>query len=95
MATISIDSAEVVRLIPGYGFEIAEQIKTFKGDLIKVYYAVWYKDANVAVGDLVSVEGDYSAKLDEYTGADNIPKHKISVSINNPAIMPVTEDAPF
>lgn len=95
MATISVDTATVVRLIPGYGFEIAEEIKIKSGDTIKVYYTVWDNKANVAVGDVLSVEGDYSAKLDEYTGADNVPKRKVSVSINNPAIMPATEDAPF
>lgn len=94
MATIEVENASVVRIIEGYGFEVAETI-LIKGEERKNYYTVWNKTAKVAVGDVVTVQGDYSAKVDSFTGRDNQPRNKVAVSINNAEVMTTTEDAPF
>jgi len=92
MATITVENGKVSRLIPGYGFEVTE-IRTVKGEEYKSYYTVWNKDVKVEIGDIVTVEGDYSAKVDSYTDKTNTPRTKVSVSVNNAEVM--LADAPF
>lgn len=92
MATIEIENAKVSRLIPGYGFEVTET-RLVKGEEYKSYYTIWNKEVSVEVGDIVTVQGDFSAKVDSYTGKDNQPRNKVSVSVNNAEVM--TADAPF
>lgn len=93
MATIEIENAKVSRLIPGYGFEVTET-RLVKGEEYKSYYTIWNKEVSVEVGDIVTVQGDFSAKVDSYTGKDNQPRNKVSVSVNNAEVM-TSEDAPF
>lgn len=95
MATIEVENATVTRLIEGYGFEVREDIQLKSGDTITKYFTVWNKSVKPQVGDVVRVQGDFSAKIDEYTGKDNVPKRKLSVSINNAEVMVETADAPF
>ena len=92
MATINIENGKVSRIIEGYGFEVTE-IRTVKGEEYKSYYTVWNKDVKVEIGDIVTVEGDYSAKIDTYTDKTNTPRTKVSVSVNNAEVM--LADAPF
>lgn len=92
MATINIENGKVVRVIDGYGFEIVES-RLVKGEEYKSYFTVWNKEAKVQVGDIVTVEGDYSAKVDSYTDKTNTPRTKVSVSVNNAEVM--LADAPF
>ncbi len=92
MATINIENGKVSRIIEGYGFEVTE-IRTVKGEEYKSYYTVWNRDVKVSLGDIVTVEGDYSAKVDSYTDKTNTPRTKVSVSANNAAVM--LADAPF
>ncbi len=92
MATITVENGKVSRLIAGYGFELTET-RLVKGEEYKSYYTVWNKEAKVQVGDIVTVEGDYSAKVDSYTDKTNTPRTKVSVSVNNAEVM--LADAPF
>lgn len=92
MATINIENGKVSRIIEGYGFELTET-RFVKGEEYKSYYTVWNKEAKVSLGDIVTVEGDYSAKIDSYTDKTNTPRTKVSVSINNAEVM--LADAPF
>jgi RNA-binding protein YlmH len=92
MASITIENGKVSRIIAGYGFELTE-IRMVKGEEYKSYYTVWNKDVKVELGDIVTVEGDYSAKVDSYTDKTNTPRTKVSVSVNNAEVM--LADAPF
>jgi ribosome maturation factor RimP len=92
MATINIENGKVSRIIEGYGFELTE-IRMVKGEEYKSYYTIWNKEAKVNIGDIVTVEGDYSAKVDSYTDKTNTPRTKVSVSVNNAEVM--LADAPF
>jgi ribosome maturation factor RimP len=92
MATINIENGKVSRIIEGYGFELTE-IRMVKGEEYKTYYTIWNKEAKVSLGDIVTVEGDYSAKIDSYTDKTNVPRTKVSVSVNNAEVM--LADAPF
>lgn len=93
MATITIENAKVSRIIEGWGFEVTES-RLVKGEEYKSYYTVWNKDVKVQLGDIVTVEGDYSAKIDSYTDKTNQPATKLSVSVNNAEVL-LSEDAPF
>jgi hypothetical protein len=93
MATIEIENAKVSRIIEGWGFEVTET-RLVKGEEYKSYYTVWNKDVKVEVGDIVTVQGDYSAKIDNYTDKTNQPATKLSVSVNNAEVL-LSEDAPF
>jgi hypothetical protein len=92
MASITIENGKVSRIIEGYGFELTE-IRMVKGEEYKSYFTVWNKEAKVSIGDIVTVEGDYSAKVDSYTDKTNTPRTKVSVSVNNAEVM--LADAPF
>jgi hypothetical protein len=92
MAMINIENGKVSRIIEGYGFELTE-IRLVKGEEYKSYYTVWNREVKVEIGDIVTVEGIYSAKIDSYTDKTNTPRTKISVSVNNADVM--IADAPF
>jgi hypothetical protein len=91
MAKIQIETAEVFKIIEGYGFRAVENFKLRNGEDAKRYYTVW-TDQKVQEGDVVSIEGDLSVKVEEYTGKDNQPKTSAAVHVNNARI---TADAPF
>jgi hypothetical protein len=92
MAMINIENGKVSRIIEGYGFEVTE-IRFVKGEEYKSYYTVWNREVKVEIGDIVTVEGIYSAKIDSYTDKTNTPRTKISVSVNNAEVL--LADAPF
>ena len=91
MAKTQIETAEVFKIIEGYGFRAVENFKLRNGEDAKRYYTIW-TDQKVQEGDVVSIEGDLSVKVEEYTGKDNQPKTSAAVHVNNARI---TADAPF
>ena len=92
MATVTIENAQVFKLIDGYGFKAVEKFKLRSGEEGKRYFTIWTKE-KVAEGDIVTIEGDLSVKIEEYTGKDNQPKTSAAVHVNNALIM--TANAPF
>lgn len=91
MAKVEIQNAEVFKIIEGYGFRAVEKFKLRNGDEGKKYYTVW-TDQKVNEGDVVSIQGDLSVKIEEFTGRDNQPKTAAAIHVNNARI---TADAPF
>lgn len=91
MAKIQIENAEVFKIIEGYGFRAVESFTLRNGENAKRYYTVW-TDQKVNEGDSVSIEGDLSVKVEEYTDKNNQPKTSAAVHVNNARI---TADAPF
>ena len=63
-----------------------------KGEERKTYYTVWTKES-VNEGDIITIEGDLSVKLEEFTGKDNQPKKVAAIHVNNALVM--KEEAPF
>jgi hypothetical protein len=95
MATVTIKSAQVARIIEGHGFAAAETFKKRDGSEGKSYYTVW-SDARVAVGDTVSISGLLGVKLEEYTTRDGERKQTAAASINNAEVKVLeTDEAPF
>lgn len=93
MAKITIENAQVFRIIEGYGFKAVENFKLRSGEDAKRYYTVWTKE-QFSEGDAVSITGDLSVKVEEYTGRDNEPKTSAAVHVNNP-IIKADSSAPF
>jgi hypothetical protein len=96
MATVTIKSAQVARIIEGYGFSVAETFKKRDGSEGKSYYTVW-TDKKFAVGDKVSVSGLLGVKLEEYTNDAGELKQTAAASINNPEVklLESADEAPF
>lgn len=92
MAKVKITGAKVERLIPGYGFVATEPYTLANGESAKAWFTVW-TNTQAQEGDIIDVTGDLSVKLDEYTGADNIPKTRASANINNAKVE--SANAPF
>jgi hypothetical protein len=95
MATVTIENARVERIIVGYGFKASETTKV-KGEERKTWYTVWTKES-AKEGDILTIEGELSVKLETFTGRDNQPKQTAAIHINNALIMSndVVEDLPF
>jgi len=91
MATATIENARVERLIPGYGFKATETTMV-KGEERKTWFTVWTKET-VAEGDILTIEGELSVKLESFTGRDNQPKQTAAIHLNNALVMKA--DAPF
>lgn len=91
MATINIENAKVEKIITGYGFRISETT-IVKGEERKTYMTVWSKE-QVNEGDILTIEGELSVKLEEFTGKDNQPKKVAAIHVNNALVM--KEDLPF
>jgi len=94
MATVKIDRGTVFRIIENYGFVATEEVKNRNGETIKLYYTVWTNE-KVKLGDEVEISGQLGVKLEEYTGADNIPKTKAATHINHAFVGFHESDAPF
>jgi hypothetical protein len=93
MATITIENARVERIITGYGFKASESTLV-KGEEKKTWFTVWTKET-VTEGQIVTVEGDLSVKLEEFTGRDGLPKQTAAIHVNNALLMTAEVDAPF
>jgi len=93
MAKVIIEAAKVERLIPGYGFAATESYTTKDGEVRKTWFTVWTKNT-VSVGDIMSVEGELSVKVSEYTDKEGQSKTKAEANINNAKLMQ-SNDAPF
>ena len=93
MATITIENVRVERIIEGYGFK-ATATTIVKGEERKTWFTVWTKEA-AKEGDILTIEGELSVKLESFTGRDNLPKQTAAIHVNNALIMSAEVDAPF
>jgi hypothetical protein len=87
MASIKVKGTVSRVFYEGKGLEVSEQFQTKAGESITKRYTVWLKQAGTYdVGDEVSVEGLYSAEIDNWTNKEGEAKQSIKVSINNPNV---------
>jgi FKBP-type peptidyl-prolyl cis-trans isomerase (trigger factor) len=94
MATVTIKNATVTRIIPNYGFKAAVEVPLKSGDTKKETYTVW-TDATVREGDVVSVNGLLSAKVEEFEGRDGKTVRYAAIHVNNAKIETAEANAPF
>jgi hypothetical protein len=91
MATVTIEDAKVFKIIEGYGFRAVEEFKLRNGEDAKRYFTIW-TDQRVEEGQVFTISGDLSVKIEEYTNRDNEPKTSAAVHVNNAKLK---ADAPF
>jgi hypothetical protein len=89
MASIKVKGTISRVFYEGKGLEVSEQFTTKSGESITKRYTVWLKQPGLFdVGDEVSVEGLFSAEIDNWTNKEGEAKQSIKVSINNPSVTP-------
>jgi len=93
MATVTIENAKVERLIAGYGFKASEST-LIKSEERKTWFTVWTKEA-VTEGQVVTIEGDLSVKIEEFTGRDGSPRQTAAIHVNNALLLTQDVEAPF
>ena len=87
MASIKVKGTVSRVFYEGKGLEVSEQFQTKAGESITKRYTVWLKQPGLFdVGDEVSVEGLYSAEIDNWVNKEGEAKQSIKVSINNPNV---------
>ena len=91
MATVTIENAEVFRIIDGYGFKATVEVPLKSGETKKERYTVWTKTA-VREGDIVTIKGLLGVKMEEFTNQSGELVRYAAVHVNNAA---VEADAPF
>lgn len=86
MALIKIENATVTRHVGSNGaFAVEEQVTLPDGRSFPKSYTVWLKGTPPAVGSLVSVAGQFSAKTREYAAPSGM-KTAVDISINEPEV---------
>jgi hypothetical protein len=90
MAEVIIKEAMVQRLIPGYGFVVAESFKKTDGEMGKSYYTIW-SDFKCEEGEIVNVKGLLGVKMNEYENKAGEMIQSAQASVNNAT---VERDAP-
>lgn len=94
MALIKIESGEVTRHVGSNGaFAVGEEVNLPDGRSFMKQYTVWAQGEPPQIGQIVSVIGQYSAKIREYV-APTGPKTAIDVSINEPEVTMLGVPAP-
>jgi hypothetical protein len=102
MAIVKLESVEVTRSVGSNGaFAVAETITTNTGASFPKSWTVWAQGSDSpAVGSLVTVVGEFSAKTRTYPAPSGM-KTAIDLNINNPEVTVLhskkeeTEGAPF
>lgn len=89
MAKILIENAEVTRVQrTGKGFTAQTQYKLRNGETKTEKYTVW-TDKPVAVGDVYTISGNVSVKLEEFTNDNGELIRYAQMHVNNPTLEPV------
>ena len=94
MATVIIEDAKVFKIIEGYGFRAVEDFKLRNGEDARRYFTIW-TDQRVEEGQVFTISGDLSVKIEEYTNRDNEPKTSAAVHVNNAKLSKGQDEAPF
>lgn len=94
MALIKIESGEVTRIVGQNGaFAVGEEVSLPDGRSFMKQYTVWNHGEAPQVGQIVSVIGQFSAKIREYDSPTG-KKQAIDVSINDPEVTLMGVPAP-
>lgn len=85
MARIIIENAEITRVMDGYGFQAETNYTLKTGDVKTEKYTVWTKE-QFQVGQVVSIEGLHSVKMEEFTNQQGEEIKYARAHVNNPNI---------
>ena len=73
------------------GFRVVEESKGRDGKDYSTRWTIWSDTLGVREGDVVSLSGFLSAKVNDWTDKDNVIRHSVELSINSPRL---SGDAP-
>jgi hypothetical protein len=87
MAKIFIESAEVTRVQRGgKGFNAQTQYKLRNGETGVQKYTVW-SDEQIHVGDVFSITGELSVKMEEFTNDKGEIVRYAAIHVNKPVLV--------
>jgi hypothetical protein len=94
MARIILEKADVVKVMPGWGFKAQNTSKLSNGEPLVEKYTVWVKDFNPSMapeGSVVNVDGLFSKKLETFDNEQGETIQYVAVHVNNANVTLVTE----
>jgi hypothetical protein len=89
MAIIILEKADVVKVMPGWGFKAQNTSKLSNGEPLIEKYTVWIKDFNPSMapeGSVVNVQGKFGKKLEAFDNEQGQTIQFIAVHINDAEI---------
>lgn len=92
MARVTVENAEVVKHLGAKGYVIQVEYMTRNNEQRKESWTVWGDQPNL--GDIVTVTGNITIKLDEWTNSEGQTRQTARGHINNPNVVlsPVETD---
>jgi hypothetical protein len=97
MAIIILKDADVVKVMPGWGFKAQNTSTLTSGEQIVEKYTVWVKDFNPSMapeGSVVNVRGKFGKKLEKFDNEQGQTIHYIDVHINDAELLPKVGQSP-
>ncbi len=68
------------------GFRVVEESKGRDGKDYSTRWTVWSDTLGVREGDIVSLSGFLSAKVNEWTDKDQVQRHAVELALNSPRL---------
>jgi hypothetical protein len=93
MAIIILKDADVVKVMPGWGFKAHNTSTLTSGEQIVEKYTVWIKDFNPSMapeGSVVNVRGKFGKKLEKFDNEQGQTIQFIDVHINDAELFEMT-----
>ena len=85
MAIVNLKNVKVYATF-SKGFRVIEESKGKDGKDYSQRWTVWSDGLGVAEGDIVSLSGFLSAKVNEWTDKDQQVRHSVELSLNSPRL---------
>jgi hypothetical protein len=86
MAIIILKDADVVKVMPGWGFKAQETSTLASGEQIVDKYTVWIKDFNPSMapeGSVVNVRGKFGKKLENFDNQQGETIRYMAIHVND------------
>ena len=99
MALVNLKNVKVYATF-SKGFRVVEESTSKNGETYKQRWTVWAtaeESGKIREGDVVSLSGFVSARVNDWTDKDGNEKHSVELSVNSPRIeggSPAVESAP-
>jgi len=68
------------------GFRVVEESKGRDGKDYSTRWTIWLEGTNLHDGDIVSLSGFLSAKVNEWTDKEGQTRHSVELALNSPRI---------
>ena len=85
MALVNLKDVKVYSTFPN-GFRVVEESKGRDGKDYSTRWTIWLEGTNLHDGDVVSLSGFLSAKVNEWNDKDQNIRHSVELALNSPRI---------